>query len=134
MKNLCPVEAFPLPASMQLRKLSTKRRPCWRLLSQKSLTLPSIINSCINSQIRAIALICPGKQITSSQPFVFPIAYLFFREMQISSRFCAPSGPMGLPPVVMPHPARILIISSICPWDNNVFFPKIKLFIIRIFA
>ena len=57
-----------------------------------------------------------------------------FREMQISSRFCAPSGPMGLPPVMMPHPARILIISSICPWDNNVFFPKIKLFIIRIFA
>ena len=57
-----------------------------------------------------------------------------FREIQISSRFCAPSGPMGLPPVVIPHPARILIISSICPWDNNVFFPKMKLFIIRIFA
>ena len=132
MKKLCPVEDF-IPAHIYSpAQTEHKKDSVIGSLSGKTLTLPSIYT------IYDVGVKCPGFDafglFRASQPFVFLMAYLFFREIQISSRFCALSGPMGLPPVVIPHPARMRMMSSICPLDSRVFFPKIKLFIIRIFA
>lgn len=118
MKNLCPVEAFPPAYVYAITQIKHKKKALLEaaFAEVSNMTLYyKLTDSCYRANM-------PGKT-----------NHLFW-EIQISSRFCAPSGPMGLPPVVMPHPARILIISSICPWDNNVFFPRMKLFIIRIFA
>ena len=93
-----------------------KRRPCWGCFRRVS-NMPSIINSRIIHSYRANM---PGKTNHLHSHLFSEV--IFPGDKQISSRFCAPSGPMGLPPVVMPHPARIWIISSICPWDNRVFF------------
>ena len=118
MKNLCPVGAFPPAYVYAIVKIKHKKKALLEAAFAKVSNM-TFYYKLTNSYYRATV---SGKT-----------NHLFW-EMQISSRFCAPSGPMGLPPVVMPHPARMRMMSSICPWDSRVFFPKMKLFIIRIFA